>query len=472
MNVRKQAIAGTTIAGIASLCCNVALADVTYPVGAAGWGPDLGNGRMASRWAEDWSAQREAGKAPRFKAMPLGETATLTLSGEVRLRGDAHRRSQLSPANHYEQALLRAIAGADLRFNPHVRIYGELGTAQARGRRSLAAANLQNDLALQQGFLELGNDIAGAEVGVMLGRQEFGDGPRQLISLGDGPNLRRTWNGARGYAVGNRWRFGVFKLRTTKLVKGGLDEETNHGETLHGATAGFILANDKSSNAYLEPFWYRTDHNATRLAGRVGRDERDTRGMRIWGRNGDLRYDWTLAHQGGSSQNREVDAWGVFGVHSYALSNDGWKPRLTARVDVASGGGSYGSGTVRAFNPLYASSNYIGEGQFLGLTNLAMITPGITVNPTAKVTLSFDYGFARRLKEGDAVYGGAMRPHAGTQTLAGDDIGNMMRLIGSWAITPTTTLFFNVENLRAGELLRRARLRNGRYMYVGATFRY
>ena len=61
-----------------------------YPLNAAGWGPEAGNGLMVSRWAEDWTGLRAAGQAPPLKAIPLGGEAFLTLSAEARLRYDAY----------------------------------------------------------------------------------------------------------------------------------------------------------------------------------------------------------------------------------------------------------------------------------------------------------------------------------------------------------------------------------------------
>ncbi len=39
-----------------------------YPLNAAGWGPEVGNGLLVSRWAEDWTALRAAGNAPPLKS--------------------------------------------------------------------------------------------------------------------------------------------------------------------------------------------------------------------------------------------------------------------------------------------------------------------------------------------------------------------------------------------------------------------
>jgi len=121
-----------------------------YPLNAAGWGPELANGLLASRWAEDWTGMRAAGHAPPLKAMPIGNEASLTLSGEARLRYDSFSNAQLVRGDDYQQGLLRGVVGADLRLNPHVRVYSEVGTGQVKGRRAAANANMQNDAALQQ----------------------------------------------------------------------------------------------------------------------------------------------------------------------------------------------------------------------------------------------------------------------------------------------------------------------------------
>jgi hypothetical protein len=425
---------------------------------------------MVIRWAEDWTAARAAGKAPAYKALPLGGPASLTLSGEVRLRADAHDSTQLRFGERYEQGLLRAVGGVDLRLNPSFRLYAEAGTAQVRGRKAAAAANQQNALSLQQGMFELRQNVGDAKLGMIVGRHLFSDGPRQLISIGDGANLQRSWNGVRAYAFGGPWRIGAFDLRATRLGRGGMDEGVNAAETLRGVTGAYALGAD-SNRVYLAPFLYRTDQPAARLAGRVGRDRRDTLGARVWGQYGDARYDWTLAYQDGMAQGREASAWGVFGSHSYGLSNSGWRPRLTLRVDAASGG-NYARGVTRTFNPLYSSSNYIAEGQFLGLSNLLMLTPGITVTPMPRTSLSFDVGFARRLDGSDAVYGAALRPYAGTQLLTGKDVGRISRLIGNWSPVQNVTLFLNAEHMHAGTLLQRSRAQSGYYVYTGVTFRY
>lgn len=444
-----------------------------YPLMAAGWGPELGGGRMASRWAEDWSGMKADGHAPGLKSIPLGDAADLTVGAELRLLHALSDNARLVHGNDFEQTQLRAIVGGAMRLSPHLRFYGELGTGQVDGRRDVATPNLQNDISLQQLFVEARSNVGDTLLGAMLGRQEFSDGPRQLISLSDGPNLHRSWNGVRLYAHGTRYRLGAFDLRATRLGRAAFDEKVNHAEKLQGLNASFIVSRGEGPNTYLEPFWLHTENPTLRLGGQSGLDDRGTFGARLWGRVGKARFDWTVARQSGRSiDNRRIDAWGLFAVHGLVLSDSGWKPQLTARIDIASGGGAYGTGPVRDFNPLYASSSYLGEGQFLGLSNLLMIAPGIAVSPTPRSKLSLEYSHARRLQDSDAIYAGGMRAYAGTQDVPGHYIGGLIRMSGSWSTTPNLTLSANLEYFAAGDVLARAGYSSAGYGNVSATYRY
>jgi hypothetical protein len=170
--------------------------------------------------------------------------------------------------------------------------------------------------------------------------------------------------------------------------------------------------------------------------------------------------------------HRDVDAWGVFAVQSLALTDAGWKPRLQVRIDAASGGGAHGTGTLREFNPLYVSSEYAAEGQFVGLGNLLMVTPGVSVTTSAGTRVSVEYGFAARLDASDAARAGGLRAYAGTENVPGREIGGLLRVAGTRSVAEHVTVFLKHEHLVAGDVLRRAGLPSGRYSQVGTTVRY
>lgn len=149
-------------------------------------------------------------------------------------------------------------------------------------------------------------------------------------------------------------------------------------------------------------------------------------GARLWGRRGAFRSDWATAWQSGDFGGRRIDAWDVFAAQSWQVSERGWRPRLTTRLDIASG--ASGPSEAGGFNPLYASSNYLGEGQFLSLSNLVLATAGVSFAPMSGVAVTADYGLAYRQTERDAVYAGQTRAYAGTRDQVGRFTGGVLRI--------------------------------------------
>ena len=396
---------------------------------------------------------------------------TLSFGGEARLRYTAVQDARLVRGNDTTQADFRGFLHGDYRPTPMLRVFGEIGTGQLAHDRAGASPGLQNRAALQQLFADIRTGDAPREgkplLGATIGRQEFAEGPRQLLSVGDGSNLHRTWNGVRAYARSTRAGITLFALRLTRLEPGAFDDGIRSDTTLRGAVADLALSPKGSLNATLQPFWYRTT-----LPAAGARDTRDTAGLRLTGSHGALRWDWTLARQQGERAGHDVRAWGVFAVQSLALSDAGWKPRLTSHVDIASGGGTAGNGVLRDFHPLYSSSSYLGEGQYLALSNLLLVAPGIAVSPSARTTLTFEYGRASRLARDGAVYASGMRAYEGTVGVRGRHVGDLARLGVAWTPSPQLTLNLTAEHLDAGAVLDRAGLVSGTYVQLGALVRY
>lgn len=418
-------------------------------------------------------ADGDPAAAPGDATAATADAGALTFGGEARLRYAILRNARLLPGNDSSQAQFRGLVHAGYRVSPRFRLYGEIGTGQVDRDRGAASAALQNRASLQQLYVDVdvGADARGgaAKFGATLGRMEFAEGPRQLVSAGDGANLRRTWNGARAYASVAGYKLTVFELRATRLAAGAFDEGVRGDTILRGAIVDIALARPGGADAAsagggsLQPFWLHTTMQATPANG-GGVDDRDTLGARFTGTRSAMRWDWTIARQHGKAGARDVRAWGLFAVQGLALSARGWKPRLTSHVDVAS----------RDFNPLYASSSYLGEGQFLGLTNLLLVAPGIAVSPTPRTMLSLEFGHARRLDDDAPAYAGGMRAYAGTagSGSGGRHIGNLTRFAAEWKASRHWSFNFSAERLAAGSALDQAGFASGSYVQVGGTVRY
>lgn len=442
-----------------------------FPAHAAGFGPPAGGGLFHCRWAEDWSEARTRGTAPPGKAMPLAHGVSLTVSAESRARVNRYTNARLRAGDDATEGLWRGVLGADLRFGEHVRVYGEFASGSIRGGLDEPAPNFANDLAVSQAFVDVRGNPGGLLVGAMLGRQEFADGPRQLLSLSDGPNLHRTWNGVRGYVHGERARVSAFALWATHLGADGFDESVDEGQRLHGVTGSIVLAGgERGAGTFVEPFWLHSRVPDVRVHGRLHDDRRDTLGVRLFGRAGRFGFDATAAQQLGSHGDRAVAAWGAFSRQDVLLADVPWQPRATLRVDVASGGGPHGG--VHTFQPLHASSNYVSEGRLLALANLVLVGAGVTMAPTADSRLSAEWAVARRFASDDAVHGGGLRAYPGTASVGGAEIGWLLRVEGRWNGPANLVVACGYERLVAGEVLGRAGLPGADYAFASVTIRY
>ncbi len=405
-----------------------------------------------------------AAAAPPPRTLRLGPDTTLSADAELRLRGSVADRDRARPGGGARaEAWHRAVVGADLRHGAHLRLRAEVGSGLALGTPEPVPANLDNAAAVQQLFVEVRARLAAFDCAAIAGRQEFAAGPRQLLSVGDGANLHRTWNGLCLRAADQRIHLGAFALRATALEASGFDDGVRDGERLHGLHGGITLVRDADVGVQLDPFWLHSELPDTRR----GRDERDTIGARLHGVAGAVAFDGTVAHQSGVFAGHGVDAWGGFATASVALADGGWQPRLTAHADVASGGGA-GHG----FHPLYASSACLGEGAFLGASNLLLVAPGVAVTPAPSLQLAFEYGWARRLDDHDTAYAGRLRPYAGTELVASHTIGQLLRLSATWELAEGVSLAAGIDHLVAGPVLDRAGFGSATFGYASVRFRF
>jgi hypothetical protein len=443
-----------------------------YPLAAAGWGAPVGPERFMVRWVEDWS--RLKAQAPALKAIPLGEQVSLSLSGEFRDRNEFYGNFNLTKSDNFSQALFRGIVGADLRVGEHIRFYGELGAARLTGHRFAAIPLFKNDIALQQAFGEARTMVGSSLIGVMAGRQEFADGPRQLLSVGDGASLHRTWNGVRAYLHAPRVRLGAFAFDLTEPQPGAFDDHATTAERLAGANASLLLADGPGNqDSFLDFYYYHSRNDRMRWGPTLGQDRRDTFALRYWGQHGPVTYDLMAVRQSGSYEDRSVRAWGVFGIANVLLGESGWRPRIGGHVDIASGGGAFDStGTLRSFNQLYANSAHLSEGLLLSSTNLAVISPALMLAPSKRVNITSELSFIRRLDQRDAVYAGLERAYAGTAQVRGHDVGKLARITAIWNATSNIVVMANAERLFGGQVFRSAGRSSTNFGMLSFQYRY
>jgi hypothetical protein len=416
---------------------------------------------------------RGAGVGSASDRFELWPGATLRLSAETRLRWNHNDNARLRAGEDLSETLWRGRIAAELRWDEGQRAVAELASGSALSGAGPHSASFSNTLALNQAFVDLSTRSGTTRWGAMLGRQEFAEGPRQLVSVGDGPNLHRTWNGLRLYAQGTQASFGAFGFCATRLGPHGFDERIDCEECLRGVNASIVLsAREGERNVAFDPFWFHSELPAVTLQGTLADESRDTFGLRIWGRERRLGFDLTLAQQLGRHGAQDVNAWGAFVVQELRLADSDWQPVATLKVDVASGGRSDGGGDLRTFHPLYSSSSHLGEGRLLGLANLVRLAPGFTFRPSPRTRLSAEFGWAWRFATEDAVYGLGFRAYPGTVAVGGHELGQLFRLDARWIHESGVSLALGFEHLQTGSELADAGLAPGSFAFASLTLRH
>lgn len=455
-----------------------------YPAEADGQGPRAGPNYFMLRGAEDWRflKNREAKRdwASPLKYIPLDAngSVSLSLNGDQRSSVSLSTRPLLNDENDRIEFLSRTTIGADLRIGPAVRVYGELASGQIFGKNESRHIPIQeNDLIVQQLFAEIRAPVASGVARLTVGRQEFFDGPRFIISPRDNPNIRVSMNGARLSMDWRRFRFSAFHFEPTEHGVGLFDDRVGNGETLSGAYASFVLADGRGAGqkdaVYFDPFYYHFTSADRTLGLLSGRDRRDTYGARLWGHIGRLSFDWAAMKQDGQFGDRPVQAWAVTTNQSIALGKGAAAPKLGFHADYASGGGTFNStGKIGSFNALYNATVIFSDDNYLGAINMMGVAPTLVVPVTKKLQLTGEMGLYWRPDEKDAVYRGNAQPYAGTQNVTGKHVANIARLKVIWTLDSHVSLAGIVNYVDAGEVLRRAGYGDNLFVQTMLTVRF
>ncbi len=463
----------------------------------AGFGPVARYG--VTRWAEDWSALRD----PRLrddpfdplKFIPLNgaKDVYLTLSGESRLKNWFENRPFLGQQKPDDSGrmTLRNIVGADLHVGEHLRVYGELINGDAAGWNAYGySSNYRTRLDVQQLFVEAKTRIAGAQTGIMVGRQEFLDAPNYVLYLRETPDLPLSWNGVRGYAVWPRIRFDAWDFTQTNTTPGPLlRDNENYNARLFGGYSSYALpdfhAFGEPGHVFLDLFYIGYELGgtpaaiATATGTQSGSTLRDNYGIRLWGRAGPIEFSLGGIYQGGSfrpahdAPRRNVDAFSVNGFAGWRFANIYGRPLLGVQADAYSGG-NYNNKTgsentyIAPYNP---QSNYLDTTTYFTASNLVNLAPQLELTPSSKTLLRFRVSELWRESTNDAVYG-TSRIYSFRGRYSGGWIGTLPQVNFAWRITRHLTWTHDLARFLASRAIEKAGASDGTYYLSTLAFRF
>ena len=196
------------------------------------------------RQDEDWSVLCDpalrAGLIDRLKCVPLAAdgSAWLSLGGEIRERYEYTHNPVWGddPQDDNGVFLQRYMLQGDLRVGPNLRLFGQLYSALAAGRAGPTSPVDENQLDVQQAFVELSAPLPEDSSGMLrAGRQELRYGSGRLVDVREGPNVRRKFDGGLGRLAKDKWRLDLIATRPADDEPGFFDDGTNGSQALWGS---------------------------------------------------------------------------------------------------------------------------------------------------------------------------------------------------------------------------------------------
>jgi len=396
----------------------------------------------------------------RLKRIHLGENWMFSAGGEERVRymdengGYARLTGQ---ANVYE--LIRTRVYGDLWFRDRFRVYVEMQDSRIANNDLPPLPNDVDHADFLNLFADLKLlDVAGGPVYVRGGRQELYFGSQRLISPSDFPNVRRTFQGVRGFWRSEDWDIDAFWVQPVLMRPTQLDPP-DHNQDFAGVWATHRPHPGQSVDLYYL-FLHNANPVATGQGGIRGGLDLNTFGARY---AGDLDKRWLWDFEGmtqfGNYSNQQAVAGSITTGLGYRFVDVPTVPQFWLYWDRASGDPHPGSGgTHRTFNQLFPwGHTYFGYLDLVGRKNINDISVQAVCYPARWVTAQAQFHVFRLVSARDALYNAGGVPIRVDPTgRAGTDVGQELDLTANFHVGTHQDVFVGFSHLFAGSFIRRS----------------
>jgi len=361
----------------------------------------------------------------------IGDNWVFNTGGEYRNRYMQEDNSRLTGlTNDYD--LQRVRVYGDLWFRDWARFYVEFLSAQTFGQ-SLAPLAIDYDpYDFENLFMDLKIPGTGDHPAyVRMGRQEMLLGSQRLISPLDWANTRRTFEGFRGFRLGDKIDVDLFWVRPDIRTPGsnGLAFRDDAQDF-----AGAWVTWRPQKGQFLDLYYlYADNRNSTVASGLVRAPyEVSTFGTRYVGTNKQFLWDFEDMIQFGQ-QVQPIFASATTAGIGWNFAKCPMNPTLWVYYDYASGTASPGNpaNDFTTFNQLFPFGHYyLGFLDLVGRMNIHDINTHLFLYPTKFVTLWFQYHHFELDSPFDALYsaGGAVERRSAAGT-AGQTVGDEFDLL-------------------------------------------
>lgn len=402
------------------------------------------------RYTDD-AASREA--ALIYRSLDLGESASLSLGGQLRLRLEDWNNFAFAAANDDSYLLSRLRLHGDLRLGKGFRVYVE-GISALSTERDLPGGRrpLDEDSAdLLNAFADLSTELGAVDLTLRAGRQELSYGKQRLISPLDWANTRRTFDGARLLTRAGDWKVDAFVTRWVQVEQHDFNDGDS-GRDFYGVYATRPVAPWKAT---LDAYVLGLERDLAKFGAVSGDEDRLTIGSRLGGSAAaGFDYDVEGGYQFGEVGSADVSAWFVASQLGYTVPDCPLKSRWFLGFDQASGDDDPSDGDVGTFNQLFPLGHaYFGGIDIVGRQNIQDLSCGVSLVPLDKLTVRVEGHQFARAENTDALYDAG-----GNVVRAGDagsshDIGREVDVVADYKVNIHVAVQAGYSHFFAGDFI-------------------
>jgi len=388
-----------------------------------------------------------------MKRVHIGDDFLFGTGGQVWWRSMNEQNSRLSGIkNHYDLFRLRTYA--DFWYRDCVRVYAEFITAQTYNQDLNPLPIDRNYADLLNAFVEFKvADINGKNAYVRAGRQELVFGSQRLISALDWANTRRTFQGVRGYRVGDKWDVDLFWVQPVIPNARKFDSVDNN---INFAGA-WVTHRPKKGTAFDFYYLFLDNTSRTTVQGiNSGPYNVHTLGSRGAGNEGSFLYDYEGMIQLGDRVGQSTFAGSASAGIGWDFKELPLKPVLWAYYDYASGDDNPNSGSYSTFNQLFPFGHfYLGWLDLVGRQNITDANAHLFLYPANWITLWLQYHHFELASSRDALYNAAgVATRRSPNGTAGRSVGDEIDVVCNFQLDNHSSLLVGWSYLFAGDFIR------------------
>lgn len=396
----------------------------------------------------DPACQRDVFDSLRYVSLgPL----TASFGGELRGRYERLVAEGLSsgPRDDSGAVYARAYLFGELDWREEARLFATLRASDAMDRRGGNQIVDDAGLDLQEAFVEIGpRDL----FSLRLGRQEISyplAPPSRLLSARNGPNVRRTWDGARGIWRGEDARLDAFYAHLVTPQEGAFDDRSGDTTRFWGAFGRFDWS-DTTFNSYYYGLLDRASPIVT-----VGTELRHTLGLRVEGSVPQLSFDYDAeaAWQFGHAGDDDISA-GFAALDAGYTFDTAKDLRFGLQLYASTGDNDPSDGRVETFNALFPSGAYLNDAALFRGQNVLSIGANLRAFVTDDLTIRAFYNHYWRTSTSDALYAVSGAVLTRRDVFDAREIGGYAGVRVNYAIDYRTDATVQVGTLSPGRSLR------------------